>query len=240
MPPAETVNLLWTAGYDSTFRLLSLLAAGRTVRPLYVVDHDRPSFPHELRRMAELRRLIEAWPGSAGRLLPLDVRLRADFPVAPDIRAAFEAVAAEAHVGSQYPWLAQVCRDLGFGTGAVELCMVRHEPPTPLQRAIFADPHALPPRLRTDAARVLFAAYSFPTLGLGKADIRAEAARAGFTAILERTWFCHRPVLGRPCGRCAPCRIARTERPGLDYSRWGRLRALGSRGRHLLSRAGLR
>ena len=39
--------------------------------------------------------------------------------------------------------------------------------------------------------------------------------RNKFKEIIEKTWFCHRPIFGRPCGRCGPCKDALNE--GLNW-----------------------
>lgn len=58
------VNLLWTGGWDSTFRLLELLEhTGQTIQPHYIVDPGRPSFKLEMKQMAEIRgKLVRASP----------------------------------------------------------------------------------------------------------------------------------------------------------------------------------
>ncbi|MEM2293044.1 MAG: hypothetical protein QXX41_07180, partial [Nitrososphaerota archaeon] len=46
------VNLFWTGGWDSTFRLLYLVfVKKKSVQPFYIVDTGRPSTLHELRAM---------------------------------------------------------------------------------------------------------------------------------------------------------------------------------------------
>ncbi|HYD83353.1 MAG TPA: hypothetical protein VEA63_04860, partial [Opitutus sp.] len=51
-----TVDLLWTGGWDSTYRLLDLvLRKSRTVAPHYVVDPDRSGTIQELRAMRAIR-----------------------------------------------------------------------------------------------------------------------------------------------------------------------------------------
>ena len=53
---APSVHLLWTGGWDSTFRLLQLLLQQRVpVVPHYLVDDTRPSAQTELRTMACIR-----------------------------------------------------------------------------------------------------------------------------------------------------------------------------------------
>jgi 7-cyano-7-deazaguanine synthase len=33
----------------------------------------------------------------------------------------------------------------------------------------------------------------------------------GMNDVVKTTWFCHNPVLGKPCGHCNPCRDALNE-----------------------------
>ena len=48
-------------------------------------------------------------------------------------------------------------------------------------------------------------AFGFPLFRADKRGIERESRAAGWDDIMEMTWFCHRPVRGKPCGLCAPC-----------------------------------
>lgn len=220
----EPIRLLWTAGFDSTFRLLELMEAGAAVQPYYVIDLARRSYGMELRQMGRIRRLIEARYPAPERLRPVAVSMRDDLRIAPDIKAAWDELARVAHIGTQYVWLAQFCRDMGFGNSEVELCMPRIDPPNALQRMKFEDPQAPELRLKPGAPQTLFGFYSFPTRHVSKADMKARAIERGFWPILERSWFCHHPIRGQPCGHCGPCKFAKDHRDGVTYSRLGRIR----------------
>jgi hypothetical protein len=216
--------LLWTSGFDSTFRLLEILRkTGETIQPLYVIDLQRKSAMLEMRRMALLRSEIIETIAEPERLRPTQIFLRDDFPIEDEIGSAYRELKAKTHIGSQYEWLAQVARDLGFSDGGLEMCMPRHEPPSGLQNAIFDDPHGAEPGLKPGAAHTLFRSFAFPTLRRTKADMQALGAEMGVSHILEQTWFCHDPVGDRPCGHCNPCRIAKAERKGIAYAPLGGL-----------------
>ncbi len=59
---------------------------------------------------------------------------------------------------------------------------------------------------------LLFRAFRFPLFELTKLDMEQVAAEHGFSALMEQTWFCHKPLPGDvPCGRCGPCGYAMTE-----------------------------
>lgn len=74
MAKKEAVLLLWTGGWDSTFRLLQLLHdTDADVQPLYLVDEGRGSTPREIETMRTIRAKIERrWPQVANRLRPTD------------------------------------------------------------------------------------------------------------------------------------------------------------------------
>ncbi len=68
----KPVNLLWTSGWDSTFRLLDLLLVQkRPVQPYYVIDPGRRSLQFELAALDKIRALVfEKDPQTKQLLLP--------------------------------------------------------------------------------------------------------------------------------------------------------------------------
>src|SRR5699024_9593065 len=63
-------NVLWTGGWDSTFRILDLvLSKKESVQPFYILDSDRNSTPLELKIMDKIKKLIlEINPQSKDRI----------------------------------------------------------------------------------------------------------------------------------------------------------------------------
>ena len=52
------INLLWTGGWDSTYRLLEiLLIEKKVVQTYYLIDQTRLSHELEMKRMDEIRKL---------------------------------------------------------------------------------------------------------------------------------------------------------------------------------------
>jgi 7-cyano-7-deazaguanine synthase len=62
----------------------------------------------------------------------------------------------------------------------------------------------------------LFKYWSFPVLHVTKAQMADIARENGFYDLLVQRWFCHRPVLRKPCGRCHPCKLA--NRDGVRFA----------------------
>lgn len=47
----EPVYILWTGGWDSTFRVVELSLKNQTIQPLYCVDKNRKSIDKEIEAM---------------------------------------------------------------------------------------------------------------------------------------------------------------------------------------------
>ena len=59
------VNIFWTGGWDSTFRVLQLLIAKKkTVQPFYINDPNRKSAEKELNAMKTVDRVVEIFPAN--------------------------------------------------------------------------------------------------------------------------------------------------------------------------------
>lgn len=218
---AQPIHLLWTGGWDSTYRLLALAVEHQLpVQPYYAYNGGRRSAAHELEaRHAILAALAEGWPEAAARIRPSIIVDKDELPDDPDLRASFERLMAEHPMGDQYIYLGLMVRQLGID--GLELS-IHHDDLA--ERAIrghtevVAD-HPTPGvhRLRTDAPpdHALFAPFHLPLVEMTKAEMGERARQLGVLDVLERSWFCHEPLRGQPCGRCNPC--VTTRRDGLAH-----------------------
>ena len=227
----QTIELLWTSGWDSTFRLLSaLFLEDVTVQPHYIIDRKRPSLPVEQRAMMQIREaLSRTLPGADERLLATITAERDDIAPHPETSERFANLAARGPIGTQYEWLARYAiwkgltalelsvhdddRANAYLSGKVEL--VKEEPFATYRLAEHARGGDLE----------LFADFVFPVFDLSKVAMREAAAAHGFLDILELSWFCHHPLAGGvPCGICNPCLDATREGVGYRLPRVSRLR----------------
>jgi hypothetical protein len=215
------VRLLWTGGWDSTYRLLSIvLVHQRAVEPHYIITGNRPSFPAELRTMGRIKTMLfDRVPEARELLQPMRITdvtdLRADEGTARQIRA----LKSVCYVGSQYEYLARYAKQTDIP--GLELCVeFSHHGGAysfikPVAVWTAADEqsgyYAIPPGA-ADPDVALFSWFRFPLLDYSKLHMLEDARRHGFADLLEHTWFCHRPLPGdKPCGRCRPCGYVVTE-----------------------------
>jgi hypothetical protein len=206
--------LLWTSGWDSTFQLLRLLLVHRRpVVPVYLIDEQRSSLQVELRTMERIRkRLAELHPHTRELMLPTYSARLSDIAADAEITAAFARVNARCRIGTQYDWLARFCRQQGlqdveigfererYGAGGLLLDLVVED------RSPGGYPvYRLPSALQDDDVATIFGPYVFPLFDITKQQMAQEVDTRGWRPIMLETWFCHRPVHGRPCARCHPC-----------------------------------
>lgn len=216
MDPDTPVVLLWTGGWDSTFRLLQLLLEHRVpVQPLYLLDDTRASSKVEIATTERLRAAIaRLHPHTRYLLRPLSIVRVADLAPDPDVEAAHARLAVRHGVGSQYAWLARYARQ--HGTSGIELtceCIPKGASGVLLDHTIRAcapQGHAtyLVPGDDPDPdVALLFGGYAYPLIGTTREAMTEAARQRGWSDLMGMTWFCHRPVHGgEPCGLCDPCR----------------------------------
>lgn len=207
------VNLLWTSGWDSTFELLQLLLKHRVpVTPYYLEDTTRASTATELRAMQRIRgALYDAFPETRELLRPLRTFRVADLDPDPEISEALRAIRSRIYIGSQYEWLALFCKCHGMDD--IELSVhIDDKVQALLAPYVRAYDHGGKYRsFRMDhchadkAEYTLFRYFSFPLFQIDKRAMARDAEREDWSWIMDMTWFCHRPVRGKPCGACAPC-----------------------------------
>ncbi len=169
-------------------------------------------------RRAVRAALEERWPEAAARIRPSVIIDKDELPDDPALRRSFQRLLAAHPMGDQYIYLALLARSLGLD--ALELCVHRDD-----RAAETLRPHTRPVEgYPTEAVRLgpeapaeydVFRPFVLPLLDVAKVAMRRRAEEQGTIAALERSWSCHEPLLGRPCGRCNPCRTTREE--GLEH-----------------------
>ncbi|MCZ2813408.1 MULTISPECIES: hypothetical protein [unclassified Modestobacter] len=208
------IRLLWTGGWDSSFRLMqALLVEHRPVQPIYVVNPERRSTLLELSTMARMREQLLQRLDDPAMLAPVEMHLRWDFPPSEELQALNASILRNGTwIGSQYVYLAGVAERLGWS--GVEVCMQAHDDgPTALHRLVFTDDRGT---LSSAPEAQMFRFWSFPVLRTTKGEMAQIAREHGFLDLLSQRWFCHDPLGDLPCGQCRPCQL--TNRDGVTFA----------------------
>jgi hypothetical protein len=218
------INILWSGGWDSTYRVLELLLIeNQKVHPYYIIDPKRGSLANEIIAMSLINyRIQTAFPAQAAGLMPVELIHLEAIPPDEEITKWFQQLKSKIHIGAQYEWLPRFAKHTAK---ELELCVERN--PDTSTQGIFHN--SVRPLLRgtghecriegplPDPALQIFTYFRYPLiLRLTKADMRAIAEEHGFIDIMKLTWFCHNPRNGLPCGHCRPCSLA--HHTGFEYT----------------------
>lgn len=195
-------RVLWTGGWDSTYRMVELAREGATIEPVYVINPGRRSYEIELGRMREIIAMLEE-PGRFGcELLPLRTINIEEIPANEEMALAFNQVKEEAkteldeNLGPQYEWLGR----LSCIIPDLELCIEAAEPGRLVSRDMI--------ERGSDAAQKLWGNFILPIYNKTEQDMLGDIRAWHCEDIMQKIWFCNHPLMNsEPCGLCHPCCI---------------------------------
>lgn len=204
------INILWTGGLDSTFRVLELSMQAVEIQPYYLSSVN-PSTQLEISAISKLSELIKKRSETRCNLLPLIV-VDAD-QIAPDeaITKAWERLHEKTQLGSQYDFIARFASQYNL---ILELGIEKDPHESTIQRCIdtnggggIRDNYFIA-NLDTEDMRLVFSNMRFPLplFEMTKQDEIAKYKEWHAEDVLNNIWFCYRPVNGKPCGLCDPCK----------------------------------
>jgi hypothetical protein len=207
------IHLLWTGGWDSTFRLLQLvIIQKRTVQTHYLVDPNRRSVSEEFHSMGSIKQeMFARFPETKARMCPTIITDITDIPPNAQITDTYHRVLQRQVLGTQYEWLARYAK--ASGINGIELGINRgHNPGLLIDPLLVWTGEGIDEiswvdeRYKDTDAYRLFGYYRFPNRIIPKQGKGDLCKQQGLFDLLNMTWFCHFP---RPnhtaCGVCSPC-----------------------------------
>lgn len=210
MSKKETVHLLWTSGWDSTYRLVDLLLKEKTVQPHYIKFDNRESTKIELNRMEEIKELlVNKGFANNNQILPSVIVKSKSIIKNEKTQESFDRETKSNYMGKQYVLIASYAKENDFG---LELSIHSDDKAYEVIKDYVElveegndEYYKIISKSKTDAAEI-FESMRFPLLKISKLEMEKRATTNGFDDIMEKTWFCHRPTKkGNPCGMCNPC-----------------------------------
>ncbi len=206
----KVVNLFWTSGWDSTYRLMELMTEGKTIQPYYILFETRKSAQMELKTMEEIRNYLKSKDNLKGKLLPLKIIDPKDIKANPEMQESYDNILKKYYLGNQYPHFANFAKnsgikglELSITVGGRVHNLVKNDVITIEEDGDIN--YRMSDTAEGDVA-TLFKWFYFPLFKLSKVDMGNNAKEKGFEDVMEKTWFCHTPTKdGKPCGTCNPC-----------------------------------
>ena len=210
---SKNVSVLWTGGWDSTFRLVELSFEDVDVYPVYVVDPARKSNGLEQAQMKRIIAALEGKPLTKARFhdvetIPLDT-----IPQDEEITEAFKTIHAKTHLGKQHEWLARLGKirpgmEMGTEAGNVATSHILYSIQE-FGKLVIGDDGigALDPQLSSREGMLVLGWFRFPIITRTENDMLALIKQWGYEDVMQNIWFCHTPVNGSPCGICHACAV---------------------------------
>jgi len=213
------VKILWTGGFDSTYRMIQLSKNEVTIQPFYLSDKIRRSEHYELNAIQSIAYDIKKHPETKCKVLPLIKFSVSDLKEDGDIVEAYQRLRKISWIGPQYIWLSEFAKT----NQGLELCLekddcdrvdnkygatycILHNGNLKQVKEGDIDYWILDDDKSSKDLIKVFGAFHFPVINITKLRMVEEYKRLGFTEAMKKTWFCHTPVKNKPCGVCNPCK----------------------------------
>lgn len=209
----EIVNLLWTGGWDSTYRLVELSRTNQVIQPIYVYGNGRKSEHYEIKAMEKILGMLKTKNETIAEILPIEYVHIDSIKFNEEISQAFYNIKNEIHLGMQYEWLP--CLALEYPNLEIGI----EKAPPQQSGAINAitnygkmdyieelDTHQLNIEKSTNDLSLLFKNLRFPIIDKDGNDMINNIKNWGYEDVMENVWMCFTPIFGEPCGTCNPCK----------------------------------
>ena len=208
------VKILWTGGWDSTYRLVELSRKLCTVQPFYVYGDGRYSEQYERQAMHKILHELYNKEETRATILPIKFVDKKSIPPNQEITKAYDLIFKETRLGSQHEWLARLAyTEPGLEIGTEHAPLEAHRVLTTIDKfgniikEKNGDGFVLDPDNSSKAVMLVLGKFRFPIIDKSGSDMVANIRLWGYEDIMKNVWFCHSLIFGKPCGFCHPCEL---------------------------------
>ena len=206
------VHILWTGGWDSTYRIVELSRMDLSILPIYCCDPDRESTPEEKKVMLKILQALSIDPRTKAHFYPIQYIDVSAIPENKEITEAHAVLAADTGLGRQYEWLARLAHKypgLEIGTDRRAQALPTGCRATIMKHGGFILEDGVPVINRgaaSEECKLVLGNFRFPLADITEQEMLENIRAWGYEDIMKLSWFCHAPMNGQPCGMCTPCR----------------------------------
>ncbi len=212
MEQKKEIEVLWTGGFDSSFRVCQLSRMDVIITPYYLCN-NRPSEPNELNAINTIRTKLMNDPRTKATINPLvyvPVESRKTNEAVSD---AYLKLRKVDYLGTQYDFLGVFALDhegieISIQDGGNAKAFIQKHGTIKKVEDEYGGYYILDKENSEPECYDLFGHYHFPVIGYTKKQMKEMFIKMGLEDIIDDTWFCFVPINGKPCGICNPCRYA--------------------------------
>lgn len=208
----KDVSLMWTGGWDSTFRLVELSFEEVNVFPVYILEPNRKSKDIELLRMGQILEALRNKPLTKANIHDVEIVKLESIAKDDEITQAYRLIHEKTHLGSQHEWLAWLGKtkpgmEIGTEAGNPETSHIIDAIETFGKLTIENGVGRLDPQESTKEGMLVLGWFTYPLITRTERDMLQQIRQWGYEDIMQNIWFCHGPIKGKPCGLCHPCDV---------------------------------
>lgn len=209
----ENIKILWTGGWDSTFRIVELSRKEVEIQPIYVLDPNRKSYEYEKIAMKNIIEALKKKEKTKAKILEVKEIKLEDIPQDNEITEAYNKIYEETGLGSQHEWLAR----LGKQIPGMEIGTEYAEPESSriinsikkFTKMEFTEEGigVINKEQSTKEGCLVLGNFRYPIIKKTELDMLELIKEWNDQDVMKLIWFCHSPVNGKPCGICHPCNV---------------------------------
>lgn len=208
----KDVYLMWTGGWDSTFRLVELSFEEVNIFPVYVIDSKRRSKDIEILRMEQILDALRNKPLTKANIHDVELIELESIAKDDEITQAYYHIHEKTHLGSQHEWLARLGKtrpgmELGTEAGDPKTSHIIDAIQTFGKLVVEGNIGKLDPQESTKEGMLVLGCFTFPLITRTEKDMLQLIKQWEYEDIMQNIWFCHTPIKGKPCGLCHPCDV---------------------------------
>lgn len=206
------VYILWTGGWDSTFRIVELSRIYTYIQPIYVIDPNRKSKEYEIDAMNKIIKALQNRKETRAKFFPIKFWKLEDIPQDEEISRAYKTIHSKTNLGSQHEWLAWLGKiypgmEMGTEAGIPETSHIIDAISRYCDLEIIDGIGRIKPETSTKEGNLVLGWFTYPIIMKTERDMVKQIRKWGYEDIMKLIWFCHRPIAGKPCGFCHPCEV---------------------------------
>lgn len=191
----QIVEILWTGGFDSTFRIIQLSRCDVAIQPYYMSD-NRKSEENELNAIKSITESLKAHESTRCIFLDLIIVGVEDRQNDPVIQKAWAELRKTDFFGSQYEWLASFASN----HKGIELSIHEDDKAVILIKKygnlkkctdpVLGDYEMIDREKSNKNIEILFGNYHLPLVSWTKLQMKEFYEKNNYSHIMDMTWFC--------------------------------------------------
>ena len=227
----KTINVLWTGGLDSTCRVAQLSQMDDIIiQPYYIVDKNRGSVKYEISAMKNITEIIRQHPKTKAVLNDVTTIELKNIEQNDTISQSYTQLRNKYKLGSQYDFLARFAKQRNIVLEVGLECSPRSKAYNTITgecKELLEDKNIdvlyINKSLASTELISVFENLRFPKKlwSMSKLQEVEFMKSIGLEGIIQKTHFCHNPILGLTCGQCNPCKDALNEGMAFRVSKIG-------------------